>query len=475
MKAVKNLIIIVVAVVVLFSCVVSVVAAGKTIEAFKCNSYSGTSDCEVMINGVKAQVPEYTSTFKNRYSNPGISQSDFTGKSKAIKYWASHGSNSGSLWGDCGVSFNVMDISNFKWSGSNLEFVFLAACNQLDGANRNPRAKYANAMIGSNAVRVICGYHEGAPQAGPNHDAAVANNFIAKARTGESVKSSWIQANQMYGNRYYCVLTHSGNVQYSRFEGFPGLTYTRPGASSTTILRFSAANPNGTVQPLTSGGTELETRIQELNIPDYSIRATDIDISVAPEMKTTVLKIGDYLTTQNGEIGHRHIPLSEEQALLKAKEWMENTYIGAGWSDFENAELMILPIVMAEVDLNGNVENEKEVCVAYDISLNSNFNGVPIFGDRYCAIVDDKGVVSSAINHRKYELVKNRTTNANLCAKDVEDGLLSQKINLDTVVELMVAFMDDDGDGVYDPVVSVKTEDGKTTNINTMSRKVTTN
>lgn len=100
-------------------------AAGKTIEAFKNNKYSTqSSDCQVMIFGIKNQVPAYTYVYKNKNSSPKISKADFTGKNKAIKYWASHGSNSGQLWGDSGVNFNVTSINNFKWSGGNLEFVF---------------------------------------------------------------------------------------------------------------------------------------------------------------------------------------------------------------------------------------------------------------------------------------------------------------------------------------------------------------
>ena len=95
----------------LFSNAVTVSAAGKTIEAFKNNTYSGTSDCQVMINGVKSQDSSYTSLFKNKNSSPAISQSDFTGKSRCIKYWASHGNNSGQLWGDSGVNFNIFNIN----------------------------------------------------------------------------------------------------------------------------------------------------------------------------------------------------------------------------------------------------------------------------------------------------------------------------------------------------------------------------
>ena len=96
----------------------------------------------------------------------------------------------------------------------------MAACYQLSG-DKN-RGKYANAMIGDKAVRVICGYHEQAPGAGPNKDGAVVDEFIKYAKTGESVKSSWILANKEYGNNNYLALTHKGNVQYSRFKAWRG-------------------------------------------------------------------------------------------------------------------------------------------------------------------------------------------------------------------------------------------------------------
>ena len=375
-------------------------AAGKTIEAFKNNNYKGTSDCEEMINGVKGQDSSYTSAFKG--PNNSISLSDFTGKTKAIKYWASHGSNAGKLWGNSKVSIDIMRINNFTWSGSNLEFVFLAACNQLDGANKNPRAKYAKAMLGNNAVRVICGYHESAPQAGAHHDAAVVRNFIAKAKTGESVKSSWILANQIYGSSNYCVLTHSGNVQYSRFEGFPGTTYNRPGVRSKSILRFSSANQGGTQQLFSS----LRTSIQNMDIPDYSLKAMDKNITINPDTETTVLKLDNYITTQNGEISDKEISISEQQAIQLAQNWIDNIYLGVDLSDFNNAEFSINPIVMAEVDLDGNVDNEVETCVAYDISFKGTYNGIPIEGEKYCAVVDSSGIISSAVCHRDYEMVE---------------------------------------------------------------------
>ena len=52
-------------------------AAGKTVEAFKNNTYEGTSDCKKFVNGIKQQVPSYKSTLKQK---TGISLKSFKGK-----------------------------------------------------------------------------------------------------------------------------------------------------------------------------------------------------------------------------------------------------------------------------------------------------------------------------------------------------------------------------------------------------------
>lgn len=451
---------------VLFNQQIDCFAAGKTVEAFKNNNHSGKSDCQEMIDGLNGQV-SYSSSYKGVYD--GISQLDFENKSKAIKYWASHGSNSGNLWGDSKVNFNIIkDINNLNWSGSNLEFVFLAACNQLDGAGSNPRSHYARAMLGNNAVRVICGYHASAPRAGVNYDASIVRNFIAIAKSKESVKSAWIKANQIYGTSNYCVLTHSGNVQYSRFEGFPGQTYARPNASSKSILRFSSANPNGTNQPYSINGLsskeELKHEIQNLDIPNYSIKKKNISLEVKPEIETVVLNIGDYLTTQNGEIGDREVNLTEESALDEAKKWLDNSFESVKLSDFADAKVMVNPIVMAEVDLDGNVSNETETCVAYDISFNTLFNGIPVHGDKYCSIVDSNGVISSAINHNEYEIVeKNMLVDSVLFDSNIEkfgNALNEKNIDLTELSSISLEFYDKDGDGIFNPTLIFDSSNG---------------
>lgn len=467
---------------------IPVYAAGKTVEAFKNNTFTGTSDCRKFVNGIKGQVPSYTATLKE---GAGISISDFQRKTKAIKYWASHGSSSGRLWGTAsGVDFNIHNIGNFKWSGSNLEFVFLAACYQLSG-DKN-RAKYANAMVGDKAVRAICGYHEQAPGAGTNKDGAVVDHFMSYAKTGESVKSSWILANKKYGNNNYLVLTHAGNAQYSRFEGFPGSTYSRPGAGSTTILRFSSANPGGVPQPRNlSADLEIGRNADgiDIAIPNYAIRATDVDINVKEDMNVTVLSDDGGTTTLNGEIKEQGVEITADEAENKSVEWINRAFNGINFTEFDNGNMEIREIVAAEVDLDGNSQNEVEKTVAYDVTYNYTFDGIPVKGDFYSAIVDDTGVVSSLVNHNEYEKMPSQRS-AQLSLEDalrvleseVEGDSVSMAVTRDAsmrtpsdISDVEVAFCDGDNDGIFEPAYIFELTDGSSYQINSFTGECLSN
>ena len=425
-----------------------------------------------MVNGVK----NYLSSYSGSVKTSGITSSDFYDKSKCIKYWASHGLNSCRLYGDNMTSFTY---NSFSWANSNLEFAFLAACHQLDGNGSNPRAKFANAMVGSQGVRAVCGYHEYAPAAGPNADAAVARYFLNYAKTGESVKSSWILANTDYGNLDYCVLTHSGNAQYSRFEGFPGLTYTRPGSSSTTILRFSSANPGGITQPRSTGTTfdiHNDNIQSNITLPNYSLQAIPIDITIKDNVDTTVLSNDSGLKTLNGEIKDTEIALSDEDAENEAVEWLNSIYNGINADDFLNRDIIINEIVVAEVDLDGDVTKEDEKTIAYNVRYNNKFNEIPIKGDHFNAIIDDTGVISSSVKHNNYQIVPSVSRMSAISSNDAK-AILSTEFenndaltNLDTtVVNVSVAFCDEDNDGVFDPSYVFEMTDGNTYTINSLN------
>ena len=93
-------------------------AATKTAIGLKNNSCSGTSDAESFVNGIKG----YDSGYTTKYKAPSqVTESDFWNKDYTIKYWASHGSNEGLVWGDASsVSVNIFSKS-FSWAGGELE------------------------------------------------------------------------------------------------------------------------------------------------------------------------------------------------------------------------------------------------------------------------------------------------------------------------------------------------------------------
>ena len=71
--------------------------------------------------------------------------------------------------------------------------------------------------------------------------------------------------------------------------------------------------------------------------------------------------------------------------------------------------VMMSIVLMVSNNLNcfaAGKTNEVETCVAYDISFKGAYNGIPIEGEKYCAVVDSSGIISSAVCHRDYEMVE---------------------------------------------------------------------
>lgn len=407
----------------------------------------------VFANGVKNNTSGYTYSITNKTS--GITSDDFYGKSDYIKYWAGEGNYNGELWGKSpGTPSINVSTKNPQWAGSNLEFVFLAVCNQLNGSNGNkPRQIYAKAMRGSNAVRVISGYHDNAPSAA---DAAIAGKFIEYAKTGESVKSSWILANEFYKDdnnvqgynaRNYCVLTHSGDVQYSRIEGFPGGTYARPGAGSTTILRFSAANPNGT--------TELTAAdLSDMEIPNYTLKGTSKNISLSAE-NVIYDNDGGKISAVMKEIGDTPISMTDNEAKYNGLKWLENNAAGLSKTTVENFQAEVTPIVMAEI--NEDDTEGTEQTVAYVVNYPNRYEGIRISGEGYDAVVDSQGVIAANAKWSDFEKIENVAKAAPVTfeeAKQLLKGTMQTRAAVSEDVETMkgdISFVYNDADGVYYP------------------------
>ncbi|TGY97140.1 hypothetical protein E5329_06760 [Petralouisia muris] len=266
-------------------------------------------------------------------------------------------------------------------------------------------------------------------------------------------------ANKEYGNNNYLVLTHKGNVQYSRFEGFPGNTYSRPGAGSTTI-------------------------------PNYAIKATDVDVSVKEDMDVTVLSDDSGTTTLSGEVKDQSVEITADEAENKSAEWLNEAFEGVDFTDFNIGDLELREIVAAEVDLDGNSQNEVEETVAYDVTYNYTFEGIPVKGDFYSAIVDDTGVVSSLVNHNEYEIIPSQRS-AQLSLEDALKALenevkdsevlrtetrgASMEAVIPDVSDVDVAFCDSDNDGIFESSYIFELTDGNSYQVNSLTGECLSN
>lgn len=368
----------------------------------------------------------------NTYYGSNCLTNRFDDSDRTVMYWSAHGNSSGNMWGYNGP-FNALSTLNISgtdsdwenpshtittsdWDGD-IEFAFISACNQL---HSNVRYKYARSMLGTNRVRVISGYHDYAP--GPPCDGYISQKFEEYADASQSVKYSWIQANEYWAGQGYtnpnhwCVLTHSGNVQYSRMPGFGGTQYDRPGTSTASILRFSQLYPNGTPQPLNSGRNDelVEKAGLLINcepgvfayIPDYYLIKYNADISIDitsdifKTMNTVKCESNEGLYTMH-ELGDKPIGFSKESAIDLTRNWANEVYNERSYLFTANLK-EVIPLVVAEVDLDGNDIAEKEELFAYSVRFANMYDGIRIRDNFFLALVDNEGIASSMLRWNNF-------------------------------------------------------------------------
>lgn len=459
-------------------------AATKTVQAVRSNN---SNDSTLFYNSVTG-VSGYTG--KN-LAPSSATEANFRNNTRTIKYWSSHGLNGGSaegtpvVYGD-GTGYSSGRISSAGnasyWKGGELEFVILAACRQLDGNGANPRATYAKAMTGSTKnLRVIAGYHEGAPKS-PG-DETIVNKLMPLLKAGESLKSAWITAHTQANWGTYLVLTHSGNAQYSRFPGFPGATYTRP--TGTSILRFSSANPNGTAQtyslnnPVTlSNGLIANTNLSaEHEIPNYALKATPREIEIDENAPVMVYRDENAVTVTQNEIGDTVVDFDADHAIIKSEEWLGTMVEGLEAGDLDTYE--ISPLVMAEVNLEGGPEVEETI--GYTVRYFNTYNNYKIDNNGFVTIVDNEGVNTAIIDWADFEEVRleSETIGLNQALDLVGEEIQPLTKNYSqltaeekTVEHTELIFSYDEESGLYKPSWKIDMQSGDKYTVNCVTGEV---
>ena len=157
---------------------------------------------------------------------------------------------------------STLKVNTSNWANtslwnknSKLKVAIFAACQVLD--NSYGDCKYLVRAMKASNIRVIAGYHITSPT--HSTDIRIAENFFNNSTgrcvtNGESIRSSWQTANELYGEgKSWAVLCYKdGYNQYYRIPGFPGNTYSAP-SSSATVYRFWSQYTDSTGgQPMTT-------------------------------------------------------------------------------------------------------------------------------------------------------------------------------------------------------------------------------
>jgi hypothetical protein len=224
-------------------------------------------------------------------------------KDQDVLYWSGHGYPSGKLsYNSAKDTFGGPEKVGINWVTSgkttnsawnaDLEWVIFAACSQMTNPARN---KWAKTMLGTkHQVHSISGYNGTGPGDDKDNDPenppwsygsdnAVVEKFFQQVEGSNSVRYSWLKANEANGINHWGVLTHYQN-RYDRLWSFPLSGYNRyygdPVPGQTPNIRFCySGNPDPGIKITPTNNiilldtkdkkVNLKTKLPELKVNEY--------------------------------------------------------------------------------------------------------------------------------------------------------------------------------------------------------------
>ena len=258
-----------------------------------------------------------------------------------------------------------------------IRVLILASCDQLDSMFVSTYAK----IMKASGIRAIAGYHETAPS---NGDDAIATSFIGFAETGESIKSSWRQANN--GQKWAVLVYEDGANQFYRLPGFPGKTYPTP-SDSTPIYRYANFIDN-----TGNGGRPVTTSISSVS----GIPATLVYTDKAEKRVENVL-----YRDSAGVVVNENVALQtaqdEAQKLLTENEYQNSICVESS---------VIKELVDTEVGIvEGTATTVEKGYTYYDT-----YNGIKL-ADSFISIGVDSDGITGVVNSWKDRTISAPVTN----------------------------------------------------------------
>lgn len=250
-----------------------------------------------------------------------------------------------------------------------IRVLILAACDQLDSSI----VKYYARLMKASGIRAIAGYHGTAPSI---VDATIAQNFVAEAAAGNSIKYSWSAANS---GQPWAVLVYQENYnEYYRLPGFPGNTYADP-SSSASVYRYA----------------------NFLSAPREETTSIDNDLTqmiiALPLTITAVETESTYNSNSSGnEVEKVTSALSVSDNVNLVESYINSTF---GSDALESKVCVQHYVSCTEVDENYGILEDTEAIVERTYDYYDTYNDVKI-ADSYISVSIDIDGISNASDHR---------------------------------------------------------------------------
>lgn len=365
---------------------------------------SNAADCRVAYNKLSAQYgAAYIqiagfSTTSDIPLSIRAGQSDFiASRNYNVLYWSSHGNSYPSLNVINGPMFGSYSTAYNSWrsTGYSLNVPILAACYQFDGDTN--RSNWANNIMRHSDIRAMCGYHDMAPS---GTDATIAEkffNYCSAGSTGNSVMYSWKNANATTtdGSNYIIMVYYDNYRCYYRLPGFSTVTYPDPIRSSTSIYRYTSANPNGAVVPNT---VMIRTNTVPYSLNLASNTCKSINISKWNPMQVVRIN-SDTDAFFYGQREYSMDAVTPEQGRAYNFELLHELL---GEDFLASALLNVYDDAMAEVPQDNSPE--EEVVIGSTAQVFQHYNGIILEDNCIASCSDATGVISLTNQFQDYSV-----------------------------------------------------------------------
>lgn len=236
-----------------------------------------------------------------------------------------------------------------------------------------------------------------------------------------------------------------------------------------------------TGQPLIFKITTEE--LEEKDIPDYVLNRKVKHYTGNKDVGSKIFTEAEGMTSiLNGEIRDQPVCMDENQAVVKAKEWIDAAFVEFDISLLDNQEPLIMNMRKTELS-----DEPKEVITGYRIEYENTYDGYKIQGEGITVMLDDAGISYGNIIWNEYEKMNSTENNVITSKVDFEQSQIllvnamtkkSEELGLDdnnedarTVENVDLVFYGD-RETEYVPTWCYEMVDGRTYYVNCIDGQV---